>query len=408
MEPMQQQVTSKTIGSSTIMKILFGALVFSIFIAIGSVYSFYRTLQSGSPIRNTEIVSPVVTRKVQESNVSYFEKRDYLGAIQDLKEVEKSIQHDDVASKAKIELTLASQLLRVNQIEAFAKYISIYKNATYSVDVRSQALFELMWHIGAHSGKGDIVTPDIVNTYILGPESLSELAPKEGKVSTSRGIERLAARGMKRSFDLNPTLGAGMGYAKLLRANFPENREDWDVNESYVQEMKSAYERALPLFESTVEDLTKNPRFDPSVTYGVNAMFIGPQFFLTLLGQLPASDLYKTGDLFLTYLNYFPSKHFVRGIYLSSVSQRYICAIGLIEKRPLSVDMKNKVRELLGNMYALPEEDVERRYQIRGLGSQQKALCYEPMVYMANEVDPELKDFLVNKIGGWSNEQFNK
>jgi hypothetical protein len=383
-----------------IKKVLYIVLVFAVCIAAGVLYEFYNSVQEQGPGHVVAPPAEIVIKEIKQSQSDFFVNRDYAAGVSKLTKVNSSIPESDTVSKPKAELALASQLLRTDQSAAVRMYAKVYANLEYTSADRARALFEVMWHISSHNG--DIVNADFMNSVVFAT-AFKEFTPKEGRVATHNGIERVALRGMKKSYEISPTLEAGAGYAKLLRVNLPAKRSEWNKNTPAILEMQVWYDKLYPAVQ---EGMLRWKSFDATFSFAVDAIFVGPQFYLAYVGLIPKAEHYKTGDAYLGYLNGNSSKTFLKPVFSAAVAQRYICSVVVLEKKPLSPEHQSKIKSVAEYMYSLSDEDVKRRFQLQNLAKQKGSLCYDPFVYIAKSVDIRLQDYLVTRVGGWELSQF--
>ena len=361
-------------------------------------------LWQGGFIGDRDAIREEVGNTITDANELFWVTRDYDAAIRKLENVldEARLAGPDMECSAMLEL--ASKNLRFSQEEAMRMYAEIYNDNTFGNECRAAALSDAMWHVASHIGDGS-VDPEFVRTHVFAPGRFEEIISVTTPLKTSNDVHRATVLGFGRSYQLHPSHISGMSVARYIAAYYPKDRSLWDKNAEYAQKMHAAYKHALPLLENAVAESVAENVYKTGVIYALYNRVM-TLTHLALVDLVPVSDVYTAVDEVFRYEEQFHNAAFSAPIFSAQAAYRYACAAGLLESRPLSEVRKQAIRGALGHIYTLSDEDLARRWAIAALSDQMTNMCREPIVYMANNVDPRLKGVLIEKIGRWTEEDF--
>lgn len=68
-----------------------------------------------------------------------------------------------------------------------------------------------------------------------------------------------------------------------------------------------------------------------------------------------------------------------------------------------------EIKKLLAGMYSLSDEEIAAHGSLlKAIAERPYIACYEPFVFIGNEIDPAFKEFLIKRVGGWTEMNFTK
>jgi hypothetical protein len=87
---------------------------------------------------------------------------------------------------------------------------------------------------------------------------------------------------------------------------------------------------------------------------------------------------------------------------------RFACSETLSNRYDLKKININTIKSYLQGMYAMNDEAVAvHGAPLEAIASRTHVACYKPFVFIGNSIDPQFKKFLIERIGGWSDANFN-
>lgn len=366
-------------------------------LAVGLLAAWYYT-------NSKEKARAVVHAAIVDADEQFALERNYDASIQTLEKVldEAKNAGPDVECNAKLEL--AHKKLRFHGDESMIMYGDIFNNPAYNVKCRANAVTFAMMQVASFTGPEGPLTLEFVRENVFGPGHLDVLPPGT-PLATQADVERAAALAFEKSYEMYPShvsaIGAARYYSGYLRGGYKK----WDKNSGYIVKMKDAYDRAMPLLEEARRKSLEENVHSNTVEYSLGSR-LTPLMVFALTGHGTKEAFYSAAEDVFAYAEVFRDQSYFPEVLQAITAHKYVSVMALLEKRPFTAAQKDKARQVLEYLYRLPKEDLAYRAGIRSLASRPKVLFYEPTVYIAKEVDPRLKEVLINDIGGWTEENF--
>ncbi|MFT5036857.1 MAG: hypothetical protein ACI9VM_000422, partial [Candidatus Azotimanducaceae bacterium] len=119
-----------------------------------------------------------------------------------------------------------------------------------------------------------------------------------------------------------------------------------------------------------------------------------------------SDDIFRLNSEITQYADAHQEESYLTAIIIVESSLRTLCP--LVHDAQFNVENLDtgKIMQLLDRAYGLSEEDRKRRTGLASIANKPRHTCYEPFVFVANEIDSNFKDFLINGVGNWSENNF--
>lgn len=401
LSPMPPQASSPSSGAPerSNKRLLTAAVVGAVIIAVGLAF-WYLDPQS---MRNRALIT--IDATIADADKTFAVDRDYDAAIKIAEDalVEARVLGPEVECRAKFEL--AHKLLRYRSEEAMEIYGEVYNNPAYDAECKANAIAYAMMQVASFTGLEPDLSFEVVKTKVFAPGYLDVLPPGT-KLDTTTQVRRAAVIAFEKSYELKPSHVAAIGAARYMAAYLRGDYRKGKRNAEYLKKMKEWHDRAMPLLEEDRRRSLERKEFSNLIAYTLGSR-INPLIVLARTGHVTPQELYDAAEDVFEYTEIFrETAGYFPAVQQGVTAHKYAAAMALLEKRPLTETQKQKIRDILEYLYRLPDEDLEYRMGIRALADRMNDSLREPTIYIANNVDPRLKDVLINKIGGWKEEHF--
>jgi len=448
-------------------------VLFSIgLLAVASVVGFfaYTSLYQNAPEIETppaeEVKESTSSVAIDKASTLFHQERDYEAAIVVLEdtlknlEAEKSDTDDYLKEESKVKLQLASNLLRNDQIKAFALYAEIYNNQAYPNPRRADAIIDVMWHVTSHLGDGTLTLEQVKND-ILAPERFGSLVgltvADVSSVTSSIDAQEIAGQMFGAAADLTDSQvsaalanslylksrASSLTYSQLFAGvmingrSLQESEQNGSIGRDDVLSTRGLLAETIAETGNPINNLPRLVANSPAVAAEYQRLLqeanellvtldtlraetdqfepelMASYFHLHYVLRYLASAGFDTTDLLRqvvvtidTYIRTDPLQSFLNNIALAEASITLACQLVAQAGNVVNYSDASEVKRLLANLYNLPPEDLERRYGLRAISSNQLHYCHEPYKRIGREVDPRFAEVLVNTVGGWQEADF--
>ena len=237
----------------------------------------------------------------------------------------------------------------------------------------------------------------------------------------NNSIDQALAYGFEREIELYPDVNNQYLSYILLAAHLPA-RFDWDSNEidsETIDRIKSLLDTSRPAINRAANSSIVNDGYNYHVAsafyHSINTLL----FLHTLLNfEVNPEDFYQIANDGLNYTDQFKDDNHIAALFATDISINYIIANFVFNDFDLDQIDQDYIRLLLrNNVYTINDtflawreplfEPVDAQ-NITNRDYRQNHRQIRQRVYklLANEVDPEFKTFLVERIPGWDQVDF--
>jgi hypothetical protein len=392
---------------------------------------------------STDVVPDDQTRNLDSARAvldaagdTFWQDRDYGGSIEQLEselqsleiaavDREKNIQELD--AEGSLKLALASGYLRFEQQRGLELFSEIFNNDQYSNEIKSGALLAAMWHLASHTGS-DVSVNQVREWAFSADKFGNALMITEEELDLIIQPNQVAQY-LARGFRLVPSLTNNK--SKHFAAESFSYKMDVlaalaDFNNSIRESGRTSYELAelqqsvelSKLFDETIVSirdfeirLTEFIAADIEAEYNQRLLISlysiqRTHEMLHQIGFDNSDDIFRLNSEITQYADAHQEESYLTAIIIVESSLRTLCP--LVHDAQFNVENLDtgKIMQLLDRAYGLSEEDRKRRTGLASIANKPRHTCYEPFVFVANEIDSNFKDFLINGVGNWSENNF--
>lgn len=391
--PDVQDVSKRSFLESNL---LAGAVIAAVLVFLVYIFLFDKSS------RFSVDVEPEILSEVGTAQETYYQDRDYEGGIRELEVLLGKASAEGPDNEALVKLTLAAFKWKTNRDEVFALLAEVFNNQSYGPVYREMALTNAMWYAVNSVSRGEAGSA-YIKQHVFNENRFNILGPGM-TLDTRRNFIEAIIYGFEMANDINPSFSALMAAARYYGTLLPTDLSQADP--IMVEKMTTYHAKALPDLLKVVDASKDIGAYSDKISYALSNRFQGVLFYLVLLDKVTPEEFYGAGDDMLEYVLHFKSSSYIAEIFAAQASFKYVCGIGLLEEKPLSEEKQIKIKGLLENLYSLNDEDARDQLTIAGLAAKKGDKCYDVVVYVAKNVDPRLKTFLIERVGGWTEENF--
>lgn len=367
-------------------------------------------------------------RQTSEDSVeSFFKDRDYEQSISELEKaydnliLDKKVGGGGEEEAVLIKIEHAGLTLRTNPVAAYDMFAELYNDPAVPDHLRARVLKDVMWSFASSYGnEGKDLA--FAQEKIFTPTTFDVL-PDDFIVKDRTTVMQAVVYGFDKVLELDPNPDTQF-LAYMLRAHYAPSFFKWDFNnpdEKVLGSMVDHVEKARAPLLSAQERSEAQGTYSPVVAAGLFYGLLRNDLYFVYSGVKSKEDFFESVDMVLDYVTPFKDQNFNAGVFSAEATLQYIIASVVLNDFDLLKIDTRKIQKLLDeHVYTLSDEDLERRRILKSRGDtpdqaisnypdlSEWILAYQAaLIVIANDIDPNFKTFLINRVDGWDNVNFN-
>lgn len=354
----------------------------------------------------------------------------YVGGNYDagVAEVEQAI------SKAKVEgvngddlgyqeLALSNLYVKDDPKESLALRAQIFNNSNYSKTLRDTALFDALEHVDSQFLIN--LTIEQVREYVFSPGAFESILPPNTPLETRSDVYAAVRYGLQKIVNENQGLRGDLrelvGNSRILLARqiFSDIEDEKDslpkeeYRKLYYERVAEAREHIKYAQALAKANTLRESEFRPATETLFSNTFrsLGTLYWA---GEVSIEDVRASYEEFVLYMDVLPDPSVLKDVALAVtgyvVAQMELYDIAKYQglDAALSAETKARVAKQISYLVELDAVNKKRRTDIRDYPQWKDQIPYQTFVYIANNIEPRLKNVLINEIGGWTQADFSQ
>ena len=303
-------------------------------------------------------------------------------------------------------------------------FAELYNDPATPNHLRARILKDVMWSFASLYGSRGAGLA-FAQEKIFNPTTFDVL-PDDFIVKDRTSVMQAVVYGFDKVLELDPNPDTQF-LAYMLRAYHAPSFFKWDFNnpdEKVLDSMVDHVENARAPLLGAQERSEAQGRYSPVVAAGLYYGLLRNDLYFVYSGVKDKESFFESVDMVLDYVTHFKDQNFNAGAFAAQATTQYIIAEVVLNDFNLSKIDSARIQRLLNeHIYTLSDEDLERRRILKSRGdSPDQAISNYPhfshlsqwilarqaaLIVIANDIDPKFKTFLINRVGGWDNVNFD-
>ena len=384
---------------------------FFVSLAILGGISLYANIQEGTVTEKNSNEQTRSQELAEESFNAFYKERDYDKSVSlEAERVRLAEEQGNIEEIAAARSRLATRSSRNNPQDFFVIALENYNNEAYPLFYRHEDLFHLAEYVSSHYGTSHL-TQENLDTFYSDPGIVSL---NGGLAENEYADENNIYRSLVPIYDtVMENISIEHPHAVHVAALGTKARAQAKIlyNEGSTvsaEDLKLTLNLARNILPPVVYEGIQQRGYDDHIMAPVNNV-------MSAIGTLSSSgdlslcsavdELYDAGEQMGKVGA--AANNFSAQIGLSAIAHNKVMSTAICSGYDMTEQQKAEARQTMGYLYAIQDEDLERRAGYARMVKNKDHAYNRASIYVANEVDPNFKKFLLDNYSFLTEADFN-